>query len=206
MIKPTPPKWLVDSLDEEFLPAPEIGGFIKEHLLNENSKLFNPEHLHLRHAKIGYLWTNTQNVRQMRQVAAMVEIPKPPTQSSAWFKARYRYQLRKWFGTDKLDYLMTFDAGYMFDCEDINRVATIDHECYHCAQKRDEFGGLKFNNKTGLPVFGLQGHDVEEFVGIIRRYGAGGGAGETKAFVAAAQLEPEIGLADIEKICGNCVR
>jgi hypothetical protein len=184
-MKPMPPKWLIDSLDEEFLPAPEIGDFIHKELLNENSPLFNPEHLHLKYAKIGYLWTNTLNVRQKRMVAAMVELPKPPTQSSAWFKARYRFQLRQWFGTDRIDYLMTFDAKYMAFCEDINAVATIDHECYHCCQKTDEFGAPKFHKETGLPLFALQGHDVEEFVGIVERYGAKGGAGESAALAAA---------------------
>lgn len=205
-MKPLPPDWLLESFDEEFLPAPKIGEFVKETFLNEDSKLFNEDHLHLRHAKIGYLWTNTSNVRQMRQVMATVEIPKPPTQSSAWTKARYRFQLRKWFETDKLDYLITFDAKYMKSCEKINYLATIEHELYHCAQKRDEFGGLRFNNETGLPVFGLMGHDVEEFVGIMRRYGPQGGAGMTKDFVVAAKKKPQIGAADIKSVCGNCVR
>lgn len=205
-MKPLPPERLLTSLNEEFLPAPEIGEFARDCFLDENSKLFNEDHLHLRHAKIGYLWTNTQNVRQLRQVVATVEIPKPPTQSSAWAKARYRFQLREWFGTDRLDYLITFDAKYMATCERINYLATIDHEFYHCAQKLDMFGNPKFNNETGLPVFGLMGHDVEEFVGIVRRYGAQGGAGMTKDFVAAAKKKPLIGAADVKSVCGNCVR
>lgn len=204
-MKPLPPEWLLQSLDEQFLPAPEIGDFVKEHFLNESSKLFNEDHVHLRHAKIGYLWTNTGNVRQMRRVVAMVEIPKPPTQSSMWAKARYRFQLREWFRADKLDFLMTFDARYMAECADINFLATIDHELYHCAQKLDEFGAPKFNRETGLPIYALMGHDVEEFVGIVRRYGPQGGAGMTKDFVAAAKKKPLIGKAEISTVCGNCL-
>lgn len=204
-MKPLPPEWLLKSVNEEFCPAPEIGEFAKDTFLNVSSKLFNPEHVHLRYAKIGYLWTNTENVRQMRRVAAQVTIPKPPTQSGAWEKARFRFQLRQWFGTDKLDFLITFSAVYMAVCADINYLATVDHEFYHCAQKLDMFGMPKFNNETGLPVFGLQGHDVEEHVGIVRRYGVQGGAGKTMELVAAAKKKPLIGKADIAAVCGNCV-
>jgi hypothetical protein len=56
----------------------------------------------------------------------------------------------------------------------------------------DEFGCPKFNRQTGLPVFGMIGHDVEEFVGIVRRYGAGSAAGRTRDLVAAAKKKPEI--------------
>ncbi len=201
---PKPPENLINAFVEDFLPAPEIGEFVKNTFLNETSELFNESHTHLLQAEIGYLWTNAENVRQMRFVAATAEIPKPPMQSSAWTKARYNHQLRQWFGTDKLDFLLTFDARYMNDCEDINFLSTIDHELYHCAQKRDEFGGLRFNDETGKPIYGLLGHDVEEFVGIVRRYGASAGAGQTKELVEAAASAPLIGAADIKRVCGNC--
>lgn len=52
-----------------------------------------------------------------------------------------------------------------------------------------------------MPKLGIRGHDVEEFVGIVRRYGAG----DTAKFVAAAQRAPEVGHADIARACGTCI-
>src|ERR1044072_6615515 len=129
-MKPMPPKWLIDSLDEEFAPAPELEDFFRDEFLNEFSPLFNPDQLHLQHANIGDCSTNSLNTRQIRQVVGMADIPKPPPTTSAWFKARYRHQLRQWFGTEKLDFLITLDAKYVAEVEDLRFCAVFDHEHY----------------------------------------------------------------------------
>lgn len=204
MRRPKPPKKLFDSIFDDFIPSPELDKFVRESFLDEDSPLFNPDHVHLKQARIGYLWTNCSCRRQMKPVAGMTEIPKPPTQSSDWAKARYRMQLREWFKTDKLDFLITLDAHYAKSCSHICFLALLDHELYHCGQRLDEFGAPKFNNVTGKPIYGILGHDVEEFVGIIRRYGADAGAGETKALIAAAKEKPEIAAAVAAEVCGTC--
>jgi hypothetical protein len=88
-------------------------------------------------------------------------------------------------------------------CDDASFCALVEHELYHCGQQRNEFGGPKFNS-MGLPIFGINGHDVEEFVGIVRRYGVGAAAGQTLALVEAAQRGPEISKATITAACGSC--
>lgn len=201
--RPFPPIELVESLDELFAPAMEVDMFVSETLLNDESLLYNEDHAHLLNADIGYLWTNVDNTRQMKAVAATAEMPKPPLAGNAWSKAKHRWQLRQWFGTDKLDFLITIDARYADKCSDVDFCALLDHELYHCAQREDEFGSPKFT-KDGDPVFGIKGHDVEEFVGIVRRYGVKAGAGDTAAFIAAGQTEPLIAEADIREICGSC--
>jgi hypothetical protein len=80
----------------------------------------------------------------------------------------------------------------------------VEHELYHIAQRTDEFGAPAFT-QDGYPKLGLRGHDVEEFVGIVRRYGAGAGAGDTAKLVAAAQRDPEIGALNIAQACGTCL-
>jgi len=50
--------------------------------------------------------------------------------------------------------------------------------------ERDAFGAPKFKKSTGLPSFTLRGHDVEEFVGVVRRYGAA--AAGVQAMIDAA--------------------
>ncbi|WP_414143867.1 putative metallopeptidase [Burkholderia territorii] len=54
----------------------------------------------------------------------------------------------------------------------------VEHELYHIGQRTDEFGAPAFM-KDGMPKLSIRGHDVEEFVGIVRSYDASGGAGDT---------------------------
>jgi hypothetical protein len=214
-LRPWPPAGMLSSFDEEFEPSmrdqtianesPSLEYFVERTLLNPESKLYNPDHDHLGPARIGYLWTNAANSRKGVAVAGSAGIPKPPTQMDKWGKARFNHQLRQWFGTDKLDFLITIDANYAKMVSDLAFVALLDHELYHCAQKKDEWGSPKFNKETGLPIYGLLAHDVEEFVGIIRRYGAKAGAGKTVEFVKAARKKPEIAEIDISSICGSCL-
>lgn len=198
-----PEREILDCLNDVFIPAVGMDIFVRETFFNESSILYNADHAHLVGAIIGYLWTNVENKRQMKAIAATAEIPKPPLAGNAWAKAKYRCQLREWFGTDRLDFLITIDARYAAECSDVHFCALLDHELYHCAQRLDEFGGPKFT-KEGDPVFGILGHDVEEFVGIVRRYGAKAGAGATAELVVAGQNEPEIAEIDIQTVCGSC--
>ena len=82
--------------------------------------------------------------------------------------------------------------------------ALVEHELYHIGQRDDGFGAPAFT-KDGMPKLGIRGHDVEEFVGIVRRYGAGGGASDTAKLVDAARRAPEVGHADIARACGTCI-
>src|SRR5690349_3540696 len=111
-MRPRPPKKLLETRQTEFMPAPDLDIFVRDSFLNEDSKLYNYDHRHLRQARIGYLWTNVGNQKQMKSVVGTCEIPKPSPMSSVWQKARYLYQLRNWFGTDELDFLITLDANY----------------------------------------------------------------------------------------------
>lgn len=64
-----------------------------------------------------------------------------------------------------------------------------------------------YSQDTGLPILGLRGHDVEEFVDVVRRYGAR--ATGVRALVEAAaqaEREPLFPAGAIEGACGVCVR
>ena len=204
--RPLPPIEVVDGIGPVFMPAPEVDEWLRAAFLDEKSPLYNVEHDHLNSANLGILWTNVENIRQMRRVVGMVELPKPHPALGKWAKARYEYQLEQWFGQVELDFLITLNAIYCAGSSDIEFCSVVDHELFHCAQKLDEDGFPAFNKYTGKPKFALRGHDVEEFVGIVRRYGAGAAAGETAALVAAAQLEPEIAAVSVATMCGNCMK
>lgn len=63
------------------------------------------------------------------------------------------------------------------------------------------FGQPKFR-RSGLPAFAIKGHDVEQFVGVVRRYGAD--ATGVREMVDAAKAAPEIANVSIAQACGTC--
>ncbi|HHP4716672.1 TPA: putative metallopeptidase, partial [Acinetobacter baumannii] len=80
--------------------------------------------------------------------------------------------------------------------------ALLEHELYHIGVERDEDGEMIFSSSTGLPKHFLAGHDVEEFIGVTKRWGA---SQSVKRIVEAAKNPPFVSNLDISKCCGNCV-
>lgn len=193
---------------DRFVPAPDIVQWIRQAFLDEqdDGPLYNPDHAHLRSARIGALWTNCANTRQMRQIVGQAEIPSRSLgKSGAWQKARGEQQLREWFEVVP-DFLLTFDGIYADRCDDAAFCALVDHELYHCAQALDDFGAPRFNQQTGEAIWTMRGHDVEEFVGVVRRFGIQAAGEAATDMVIAAARPPEIAQARIAQACGTCAR
>lgn len=204
-MRPFPPELLIEPYVgiDYFVPAPELDLWVRRAFLDSFSPLYNEDHIHLTKAHIGYLWTNVPYTKQMMTVAATAEMPF--FRGSAWQKHRQIMQIQEWFGGIP-DFLITFDAALAEIATDLQFCARTEHELYHCAQALDKFGCPRFDEETGRPKFAMKSHDVEEHVGVMRRYGPTGCAGATVAFIDAANREPEIGLAEILGVCGNCGR
>jgi hypothetical protein len=186
---------------DRFVPAPELLEWISATFLDEASPLYNHEHAHLRDADLGVLWTNCDNSKQMRAVIGQAEL-MPPMAMGKWQRARAIQQVEEWFD-GMPDFLLTFSAPAAAGMDDPSFCALVEHELYHCAQKLDEFGMPKFK-QDGTPAFVMRGHDVEEFVGVVARYGAE--AAGVAAMVDAAKAGPTIGRASIAGVCGTCLR
>ena len=204
MNRPQPPDDLVNPFSEPArvcVPAPDLEAWLREAFVDEGAPLENPEHVHLQHARIGVLWCAVPNARQGNRIAGQAEIPM--ARGGRWAKARHDQQLEEWFG-DVPDFVLTFDPVYAATVPDLTFCALVEHELYHCGQARDAFGAPKFR-KNGLPAFTMRGHDVEEFVGVVARYGAGSAAGRTAALVEAANAPAMFGDVDLRCVCGTCL-
>lgn len=187
-----------------FVPCLQTEQWLCDTFLNQDSPLYNVEHDHLNSAAIGVLWTNAYNSRHGKQIVGTAEIAKPPSSLSKWGKARWEHQMREWFGDRQLDFLITLYAPYFAGVDELEQYSGSEHELYHCGQQQDQYGLPKFSRTTGKPIFGIRGHDVEEFVGIMQRYGPTAGAGESLAFAMASRIEPEITRKDFAGMCGTC--
>lgn len=208
--RPHPPIELV-RLDEvtqydSFVPAPDVTEWIRQAYLDEAGPLFTEEHAHLADANIACLWTSAENNRHGRRIIGQAELGTGiGGRSGKWQRARAVYQLEQWFG-EVPDFLLTFDALYAVQAEDASFCALVDHELYHCAQATDRFGMPMFSRDDGKPVWTIQGHDVEEFVGVVRRFGIEAAGEAATEMVIAASKKPEVAPARLSQACGTCTK
>lgn len=181
------------------IPAPEIGEWVNSQILSADGYLHNPDHGHLIDADLRFMWASSAFAKQGRTVLGQAE--SVMMRVGGWQKARQEQQMYEWFG-DVPEFIITLAADYCEQCNDLEFCALVEHELYHIAQATDDYGAPKFNKETGMPVIKLRGHDVEEFVGVVRRYGASKGVQE---MVDAANRPAEVAHIDVARACGTCM-
>ena len=199
-MRPMPPQELMEDQGDTFAPADDLRAWIIDTFIAEDGDIANEDHTHLANAELGVLWTTCTNAKAMRTVIGQAEL-MPPMAMGKWQRARAIQQIEEWFGAVP-DFLITFYAPAAATMDDASFCALVEHELYHCAQARDVYGMPKFN-RDGAPVFAMRGHDVEEFVGVVARYGAA--ATGVAEMVEAANRRPTVALADIAGVCGTCL-
>lgn len=200
--RPLPPASFAEvAFSIRFAPAPELAEWVRETILEETGPLFNPAHAHLRGASIGWLWASDGYMRQGRRVLGLTE--RVQIMGNPWAKARALGQLSAWFG-EVPEFLITLDGFHCGTCSDADFCALVEHELHHIAHEADEFGAPKFT-KEGAPKLALRGHDVEEFVDVVRRYGVGDLDGGVARLVMAAAGGPTVAPAKIAHACGTCL-
>ncbi len=204
IVRPMPPASLIpESIDDliytQLAPASEIGAWVKETILSDAGVLHNPDHAHLIDADLCFLWASAAFTKQGRTVVGQAE--QVMFRAGGWQKARQEQQMREWFGYVPA-FTITLAADYCAQCSDAEFCALLEHELYHIAQEKDEFGAPKFT-KDGMPKLALRGHDVEEFTGVVRRYGA---SPEVARMVEAAKGPAEVSRINIAHACGTCLK
>lgn len=183
------------------VPAPELEAWARRAFVDEDGPLANADHAHLRGADVRFLWTDADNRRRGRFVAATAELGEPAPSLHGWTRARIVSQMLGWWGCVP-DFVVTVSAPAWYEMDDTAACSLVEHELYHCAQASDEFGAPRFR-KDGRPVWSMRGHDVEEFAGVVERYGAH--REDVRRFVGAALLGPTVAPASIAAACGTCL-
>ena len=104
-----------------------------------------------------------------------------------------------WFG-ELPKALITLDARYCTDCSDEDFMALVEHELYHLAHKHSSMGPCYDADNNA--VLQMRGHDVEEFHGVVKRYGM---SKDVQTMVELANDGPIISRASIAHACGTCL-
>lgn len=183
---------------DSYIPAPEVLAWAMETFISDTGELHNEEHAHLQDSPIAFLWASSGFEKQGRLVLGQCE--EVTFRCGAWQKGRQEQQMLRWFGYVPT-FLITLAADYSAECSDAEFCALVEHELYHIGHKLDRYGAPAFTEE-GMPKLQMRGHDVEEFVGVVRRYGASEGV---KALVAAANNPPEVAKINIARACGTCL-
>jgi len=181
-----------------FISAPEIKGWVKGVILSADGPLHNPDHTHIIDGDIEFLWAASRFERQGRLVLGQAE--QVMFRAGGWQKLRQEQQMEEWFGRVPA-FLIIVSAAFCRECSDVDFCALIEHELYHIAQDTDQYGAPAFT-REGLPRLKLRGYDVEEFVGVVRRYGA---SEEVARLVEAVKGAPEVAKLNVARACGTCL-
>lgn len=206
-IRPFPPQELIDKADEEeailLTPAPDLMNWVIANFLTISDPLHNPDHIaeliHDNEEFLAFAWASSACMTKKRMVLGQCE--KVMFNQGGWKKARQEQQMRDWFGYVPA-YLITIDASYCDQATDRDFCALIEHELYHIGVERDEDGDPLISEMTGLPKHYLAGHDVEEFVGVVKRWGADE---SVKRLIEVAKQAPFVSDVNISKCCGTCL-
>jgi hypothetical protein len=198
MQRPYPPDSLNEEIFARLVPAPEVWDWLQAEILADDGSIHNPDHGHLLDADIRVMWASTAFSKKGRTVVGQAE--QVAFRAGGWQKVRMEQQMYDWFGQVP-EFIITLAADYCSQCSDIEFCALVEHELYHIAQATDETGQPKFT-RDGPPKLEMRGHDVEEFVGVVRRYGA---SAQVQELVDAANSPAEVGKLNISRACGTCL-
>ncbi|WP_165824798.1 putative metallopeptidase [Pseudomonas sp. B1(2018)] len=203
MDRPMPPASILE-LSElsdfgiRLTPAPEVWEWLSAEILADTGSIHNEDHAHLIDADVRFMWASSHFEKQGRTVLGQTE--QVAFRAGGWQKARMEQQMFDWFG-EVPAFIITLAADYCSQCSDTDFCALVEHELYHIAQASDKYGQPAFTEE-GIPKLKMRGHDVEEFVGVVRRYGA---SPDVQALVDAANSPAEVGKLNIARACGTCL-
>jgi len=142
------------------------------------------EHLRAGEARVVYLMRVDPVIKAGRQVLGTCYLPT--VQGS--LKPLFDWLLADRFGNDPpIDFLIVLDTEYWQPASELKGEILVYHELMHCGQAVDKHGADRFDPVTGQPIWCIRGHDVEEFVAVVERYGQHND--DIRRFVAAAKGE-----------------
>ncbi|HDS1813406.1 TPA: hypothetical protein QEM79_004176 [Pseudomonas putida] len=193
-----PPADLLESPFLTLKPAPELWEWIQREILASTGSIHNEEHAHLIDASVGVMWASSSFAKKGRSVLGQAE--QLMMRAGGWQKARQEQQMRDWFGEEP-EFLITLAADYCSQCTEVEFCALVEHELYHIGHKLDNYGAPAFGD-DGMPKLEMRGHDVEEFVGVVRRYGP---SHDVQQLIDAASRPPEVAKINIARACGTCL-
>lgn len=206
LLRPDPPEGLGEDV---FVPAPRLAEWTRRAFIEKDGPFYCEGHSHLLEARIVFCWTSAEGRSRGKAIAGQAQLLD--VRGRQWSKLRDYDRLRSWWREmpdyeeeTEPDFSVTLYAPYCAAASDAAFCALDDHELFHCGQSKDGYGVPRFNQETGRPDWTIVGHDVEEFVSVVDRWGTP--HPELERLVRAASKPPLIAAAGVAAGCGTCKR
>lgn len=211
--RPVPPEELAEASDfGAFRPAADLAAWARAAFISPDGPLHDEYHAELEEARIGFVWTNERRDRGDGLVLGEAGLARAPRAVSGWTAAAYRYQLREfyrgwWEGDEPADreahFSITIYAPWFAEATDVDALTLLKHELCHCAQARVG-GELRYDPRSGDPVWTLRPHDLEIFEQEVKWFGPDAMGGRVRRLLDLAKKPPLAGRAAIAGVCGSC--
>ncbi len=174
---------MTDNTDLEFLTAYNVPEGDAHPAIIFERLIDLPEHQHFRDDGIAveFLYRIAPKIKAGKQQLGMMALPTVQGQ----FKDLFEQLLCQFFGRMP-HFLCILDQEFWLAADQVTREALLEHELCHVRQEVTKTGELRFD-QDGNPVYGIVGHDIEEFNYIVRKYGAW--QPDIAAFISAASGE-----------------
>lgn len=69
------------------------------------------------------------------------------------------------------DFIIVLNKEFWQEFDAKQKLALTDHELWHAAPKMSEDTGEQVHDERGRKVWRLRKHDIEEFIGVVKRHG-----------------------------------
>lgn len=129
-----------------------------------------PEHRHLTENEISFGWLMRNEPKVKGNRVELGSVHETQHMGQGAFKDLFEQLLLGMLG-HLPDFVVVINAQWWEQAGPMEREALVFHELCHVRQKVDKYGSPRFD-KDGLPVYGCQGHDIEEFHAVVARYGS----------------------------------
>ena len=208
-LRPMPPAGLGQhsfpdgTFPPRFMAATEVQEWVREFILTPGAALHNPDHKHLAEADWAICWAGCRAYRDQGTRRILGTAEKLQFQPHKWTSCRAEDAMLGIFGRAP-EFLVTLCAEYCATCSDVEFCALLEHELYHIGHVGAAVGEPEFD-REGKPKIALRGHDVEEFVGVVSRYGVGRADGALARLAAAARDKPTVSALNVSAACGLCM-
>lgn len=196
---PSVPDSIKDSGECVFAPAPEILEWAQR-FFDPKDPLYNDDHAHLvdDEASILFVWSSENFKRRGSVVVGTAQLGQQ--QGSLGKRELLESIYREWNDGELPDFVITICAPYVMEASPAAICALVEHELYHCSYQRDRYGD-EVRKRDGSLIWALRGHDVEEFTGVVRRYGAT--SPELAAMAKHIQAGPAVSPVESDRaVCG----
>jgi hypothetical protein len=182
----------------QFVSGRTLQDWARATFIEADGPLFNPEHKHLKHADVLFVWSSWTFKKSGMRVVGTAQ--RGEQSGSAGKKELLESFYCGLNGGRQPDFVVTLCAPFFAEVDPVSACAVIEHVLTHCGHAKDCYGHPMYFRSSGLPKFTLRGHDVEEFIGVVKRYGAYDGA--LQQMKDALNSEPSIARAKVEAVCG----